>query len=34
MRLRQVFPAGVCDYRRPGAGQNQRTGIWLDYGDH
>ncbi|WP_432837450.1 DUF6351 family protein [Dactylosporangium sp. CA-092794] len=33
-RLRAAFPAGVCDYTRPGPGQNQRPATWIDYGDH
>ncbi|MGW4248954.1 DUF6351 family protein [Nocardia sp. NPDC004722] len=32
-RLRQVFPAGVCDYTRPGVGQDRSPGTWIDYGD-
>lgn len=31
--LRQVFPRGVCDYSRPGVGQQQTVATWLDYGD-
>jgi hypothetical protein len=32
-RLRAVFPHGVCDYTRPGIGQRQPAGTWLNYGD-
>jgi len=32
-QLRQAFPAGVCDYAKPGAGQRQQPSTWLDYGD-
>ncbi|WP_312868293.1 DUF6351 family protein [Amycolatopsis pithecellobii] len=32
--LRRAFPNGVCDYTKPGIGQNQRPGAWLTYGDH
>jgi hypothetical protein len=32
-QLRKAFPAGVCDYAKPGVGQNQQPGTWLDYGD-
>lgn len=30
-RLRQAFPAGVCDYQRPGVGQQPPSGTWIDY---
>ncbi len=30
-RLRAVFPSGVCDYSRPGFGQQSPDGVWLDY---
>ncbi|MFB9684586.1 DUF6351 family protein [Amycolatopsis plumensis] len=32
-RLREAFPGGVCDYRRPGVGQRAPIGTWLSYGD-
>ncbi|WIX90441.1 DUF6351 family protein [Amycolatopsis sp. DG1A-15b] len=32
-RLRAAFPAGVCDYGRPGVGQRPPIGTWLSYGD-
>ena len=32
-RLRETFPGGVCDYRRPGVGQRAPIGTWLSYGD-
>jgi hypothetical protein len=32
-QLRQAFPAGVCDYRRPGAGERAPVGTWLSYGN-
>jgi Tannase-like family of unknown function (DUF6351) len=32
--LRQAFPSGVCDYHRPGAGQQPPIGSWLSYGDN
>ena len=32
-QLREAFPDGVCDYTKPGVGQNQRPSTWLDYGD-
>jgi len=31
-QLRAAFPTGVCDYQRPGVGQQRPTGTWLDYG--
>jgi hypothetical protein len=30
-KLRQAFPAGVCDYSRPGVGQRPAAGTWIDY---
>jgi hypothetical protein len=30
-RLRAVFPQGVCDYSRPGVGQQVTTGTWQHY---
>ncbi|MER6358778.1 DUF6351 family protein [Streptomyces sp. NPDC001634] len=30
-QLRQAFPTGVCDYTRPGAGQNRKAVPWLNY---
>jgi hypothetical protein len=31
-RLRAVFPEGVCDYRRPGIGEQPLSGTWLSFG--
>ncbi len=30
-RLRKAFPEGVCDYSRPGIGQEPLAGTWLSY---
>lgn len=30
-RLQQIFPAGVCDYSKPGVEQQPPLGTWLDY---
>jgi hypothetical protein len=30
--LRETFRTGVCDYGRPGVGQDQRPAVWRDYG--
>jgi uncharacterized tannase-like protein DUF6351 len=30
-RLRATFPDGVCDYSRPGVGQQRPRGTWLSY---
>jgi hypothetical protein len=30
-RLRDVFPTGVCDYTRPGVGQERTQGVWHHY---
>lgn len=30
-RLRSAFPDGVCDYSRPGVGQQPQTGTWQRY---
>ena len=30
-RLRAVFPEGVCDYSKPGVGQQPLEGTWLRY---
>ena len=30
-RLRQLFPAGVCDYARPGIGQQQTVATWQHF---
>jgi hypothetical protein len=30
-RLQTAFPGGVCDYSRPGVGQQPPTGAWLTY---
>jgi hypothetical protein len=32
-RLRAVFPDGVCDYRRPGVGDQPLAGTWLSFGN-
>jgi Tannase-like family of unknown function (DUF6351) len=32
-RLHAVFPDGVCDYRRPGVGQQRVSGTWLSFGN-
>jgi hypothetical protein len=32
--LRQAFPAGVCDYNRPGVGAQAPIASWLSYGDN
>ncbi|HET9896458.1 MAG TPA: DUF6351 family protein [Streptosporangiaceae bacterium] len=32
--LRQAFPAGVCDYKRPGVGVRRPIATWLSYGDN
>lgn len=32
-QLRATFPSGVCDYHRPGVGQQSPRGAWLNYGD-
>jgi hypothetical protein len=31
-RLRQVFPSGVCDWRKPGVGQVPLAATWINYG--
>jgi hypothetical protein len=31
-RLREVFPGGVCDYTKPGVGQQPPFGEWQTYG--
>ncbi|MEU3465008.1 DUF6351 family protein [Streptomyces sp. NPDC006733] len=33
-RLRTVFPTGVCDYTRPGPGENQQPHTWKEYSAH
>lgn len=30
-QLLDAFPTGVCDYTRPGPGQNERPSTWIDY---
>jgi hypothetical protein len=30
-RLKAVFPQGVCDYSRPGVGQQRVDGVWHRY---
>jgi hypothetical protein len=32
-RLAAIFPDGVCDWERPGVGQTDPRGPWLDYSD-
>jgi hypothetical protein len=32
-RLHQIFPAGVCDWSRPGVEQRGLAGTWLDFTD-
>ena len=31
-RLRAIFPGGVCDYSKPGVGQQPLGGTWRNYG--
>jgi len=31
-RLRQIFPSGVCDWRKPGVGQVPLAETWINYG--
>ena len=31
-RLRAIFPGGVCDWSRPGVGQQPPDGTWLSFG--
>lgn len=31
-RLNAIFPAGVCDWNKPGVGQVKNDGDWLQYG--
>jgi hypothetical protein len=31
-RLRAIFPAGVCDWAKPGVGQQPPAGTWLSFG--
>ncbi len=31
--LKAAFPTGVCDYSKPGVGQQKPVGDWLSYGD-
>src|SRR5207247_3645179 len=31
MGLQSVFPDGVCDYSKPGVGQQPLAGTWLSY---
>jgi hypothetical protein len=33
-QLRRAFPTGVCDFTRPGPGQNEQPTAWHNYGDH
>ena len=30
-RLLRIFPAGVCDYSKPGIGQQPLAGTWLHF---
>jgi hypothetical protein len=32
-RLKKIFPQGVCDFSRPGAGENALRQTWISYGD-
>jgi hypothetical protein len=32
-RLKTAFPTGVCDYTKPGKGQELRTAGWMTYAD-
>jgi len=32
-RLKKIFPQGVCDYSRPGVGENTLRQTWISYGD-
>jgi hypothetical protein len=32
-RLQNIFPQGVCDWRRPGVGQRDLLGPWIEYTD-
>lgn len=32
-QLRRTFPKGVCDYKGPGPGQDERPSTWIDYSD-
>ena len=32
-RLKAIFPSGVCDYSRPGVGQQVTKTTWLRYED-
>jgi len=32
MRLRRIFPNGVCDYSKPGVGQRPLRATWLSFG--
>jgi len=32
-QLKAAFPNGVCDYSKPGVGQQKPLGVWLSYGD-
>lgn len=34
VRLGRIFPTGVCDWTRPGVGQQAQTGVWLTAGGH
>ncbi len=31
-KLRQTFPSGVCDWRKPGVGQVPLAATWINYG--
>jgi hypothetical protein len=31
-RLTSIFPNGVCDWSKPGVGQQPQSGVWLSYG--
>jgi hypothetical protein len=31
-RLQRIFPNGVCDWSRPGVGQDAAVQTWISYG--
>jgi iron complex transport system substrate-binding protein len=33
IELKAIFPLGVCDYSRPGVGQQPRDGTWQMFPD-
>ena len=30
-RLKKIFPEGVCDWSKPGVGQQKLAGTWLKF---